>query len=403
MNSLRILIISYYFFDSKKVGSKRWFNFAKQLAKHNSVDVISTSDNSKCDFLNGSYRIKQKYPHILDESPKNLFQSFRYKSSLYFQKVISKGSYYDRGVNILKRLKKLVVLLHQKNKYDVIITTAAPFSWVNLIVDLKKNKLINKVLVFSDLRDPWTWGIGYGMKQLSKQRISFENHQESNTILNSDKVFVPALKMQSYLNKKYKSKNLTHLPHGFDKNKIIKSLLDSKKNESKPIQLIYAGTWYNNIDDMFNNLIESLNHLKLDFNYKIFTQSFTSKLIRNKSNKVLFKNYLKEEDMFNEIYKSDFYVLIFPYDYKDFLSAKLYEICYIGTPIIYVGSSGDVADFITKNQFGYHVHKSNIFDFFSKIHQLKQLQPNKNILENYSFENLSKLIVNDINNNSKLQ
>ena len=93
MNSLRILIISYYFFDPQRVGSKRWFNFAKQLAKHNKVDVISTSDNSKCDFLNGSYKIKQKYPNILDESPKNLFQSFHYKSALYFQKVISKGSY----------------------------------------------------------------------------------------------------------------------------------------------------------------------------------------------------------------------------------------------------------------------------------------------------------------------
>jgi len=399
---LRILIISYYFFDSQRVGSKRWFNFAKQLAQQNDVDVISTTQNSNCEFINNSYKIKQKYPHILDESPKNLFQSLLYKYSLFFQKVISKGSYYDRGVNIVNRLKKLVVLLHQKNNYDVIITTAAPFSWVNLIVDLKKNSLIIDVLVFSDLRDPWTWGIGYGMKQLSKQRISFENYQESNTILNSDRVFVPALKMQSFLNKKYKSKNLTHLPHGFDKNKINKSLLDSKKNESKSIQLIYAGTWYNNIDDMFDNLIESLNHLKLDFNYKIFTQSFTSSLIRHKSNKVHFKNYLLEEDMFNEIYKSDFYILISPDDYKDFLSAKLYEICYIGTPIIYVGSSGDVADFITKNQFGYHVQISNIFDFFSKIHQLKQFQPNNNILENYSFENLSKLIVNDINNNSKL-
>ena len=95
--------------------------------------------------------------------------------------------------------------------------------------------------------------------------------------------------------------------------------------------------------------------------------------------------------------------MIFPDDYKDFLSAKLYEICYIGTPIIYVGSSGDVANFITKNQFGYHVQKTNVFDFFSKIHQFKKLQPNRNILENFNFKNLSKLIVNDINNNSKLQ
>ena len=49
------------------MGSKRWFNFAKQLAKHNSVDVISTSDNSKCDFLNGSYSIKQKYPTLSNQ------------------------------------------------------------------------------------------------------------------------------------------------------------------------------------------------------------------------------------------------------------------------------------------------------------------------------------------------
>ena len=202
------------------MGGKRWFNFAKQLSQHNKVDVISTGYNDKCTFINSTYKIKQKYPHILDEDPKNILQSFHYKISLFFQKVISKGSYYDRGVNILKNLEKLVVLLHQKNKYDVIITSAAPFSWVNLIVDLKKNKLINDVLVFSDLRDPWTWGIGYGMKQLSKQRITFESQQECNTVLNSDKVFVPSLKMKSFLDKKYKSKNIIHLPHGFDKNTI---------------------------------------------------------------------------------------------------------------------------------------------------------------------------------------
>ena len=385
------------------MGSKRWFNFAKQLAQHNDVDVISTTKNINCEFINNSFKIKQKYPAALDVIPKNIIQSFHYKSSLILQKVISKGSYYDRGVNVLKILKKLVVLVHHKNSYDVIITTAAPFSWVNLIVDLKKYKLIKEVLVYSDLRDPWTWGTGYGMKNLSKRRISFENHQESNTILNSDKVFVPALKMQSFLNQKYNTKNLTHLPHGFDKYKINQSLLDSKKNDLKQIQFIYAGTWYNNIDDIYNNLIESLNYLKLDYNYKIFTQSFPIKLIKNKSEKVLLKNYLKEEDMFKEIFKSDFYILIFPDDYKDFLSAKLYEICYIGTPIIYVGSSGDVANFITKNQFGYHVKKTNVFDFFKRIHHLKKLQPNRNILENFNFKNLSKLIVNDINNNSKLQ
>ena len=89
------------------MGSKRWFNFAKQLAKHNDVDVISTTKNINCEFINNSFKIKQKYPAVLDEIPRNIIQSFHYKSSLLLQKVISKGSYYDRGVNVLKTLKKL--------------------------------------------------------------------------------------------------------------------------------------------------------------------------------------------------------------------------------------------------------------------------------------------------------
>ena len=400
---MNILLLSYHFFDTNKIGSKRWRNYAKFLSKNNTIDIVSCDKSTPdINFINENYHIKPVYPTILDLIPKNIFQKISYKLGLLKQKLKTQGYFYDRGAVVINKLEKLLIHLHYKNNYDIIISTGAPFSWVVLPVLLKKENILKNTLIYSDLRDPWTWGDGYGMKLLSDKRLVYEKNNERMVLEFSDKIFVPSVKMKKDLKEKYDSSNIIHLPHGFDKEKIELSV-SKKIKESKTLKIIYAGTWYNNIDDIFNNLIESLNYLKLDYNYKIFTQSFANKLIKNKSEKVLFKNYLKEEDMFKEIYKSDFYILIFPDDYKDFLSAKLFEICYIGTPIIYIGSSGDVANFITKNQFGYHVKKTNVFDFFKKLHQLKKLHPNRNILENFNFKNLSKLIVNDINNNSKLQ
>lgn len=394
------MIVSYHFFDKSKVGGKRWYNFAKELSKNNNIDLITCDEIYENSFIDESFRIRTKYPPILDKYPISLIERFQYKTSLLFQKFISEGSYYDRGVNVLNILKKLVIELHRKNNYDIIITTAAPFSWANLIVDLKKNKLINDVLVFSDLRDPWTWGIGYGMKSLSKKRIAFENKQESNTILNSDKLFVPALKMKSFLEKKYRTSNIILLSHGFDNEKITKSLSQIENTKLNTINFIYAGTWYNGINDVFSNLIELFETFELDYHYKIFTESFFDNSIINKSSKVHIGGYLEECDMFQEIFKSNFYLLIFPSTYKDFLSAKLYEICFIGTPIIYIGESGQVSEFITKNQFGYHLTLSTLLGFLKKNHNLKTLRPNNYILDDYSFENLSKLITDDIYNNS---
>ncbi|GIR59248.1 MAG: hypothetical protein CM15mP65_18290 [Crocinitomicaceae bacterium] len=87
------------------MGGKRWFNFAKQLSQHNKVDVISTGYNDKCTFINSTYKIKQKYPRILDEYPKNIFQSFRYKISLFLKKSFQRVRIMTEVLMFLKILR----------------------------------------------------------------------------------------------------------------------------------------------------------------------------------------------------------------------------------------------------------------------------------------------------------
>ena len=397
---MNILLLSYHFFDTNKIGSKRWRNYAKFLSKNNTIDIVSCDKSTPdINFINENYHIKPVYPTILDLIPKNIFQKISYKLGILKQKLSTQGYFYDRGAVVINKLEKLLIHLHYKNNYDIIISTGAPFSWVVLPVLLKKENILKNTLIYSDLRDPWTWGDGYGMKLLSDKRLVYEKNNERMVLEFSDKIFVPSVKMKKDLKEKYDSTNIIHLPHGFDKEKIELSV-SKKIKESKTLKIIYAGTWYYKVDVVYDYFIKTLEKYFSNYNFKIFTND-NIKISANE--KILKSKYVPEEKLFFEISISDFYVLVFPDEYIDFLSSKLFEICYIGTPILYIGKKGLLSDFITKNQFGYHIEETKIDAFLKGAINLKKLKPNKNILEKYSFEILSKLIVNDINNNSKLQ
>ena len=391
---LKILILSYSFNETHEIGGKRWFNLSKSLSLNCNVDVISSSLVDKPIWVEELFYVKSNYPAILNKTPSTILEKIHYKVSLYKQFFCFAGSPYDKGKNNCKKVKDLIIKNYKKKKYDIIISSGAPFSWLVIVPKLKRNNFIqNKTIVLSDFRDPWTWGQGYGMTTISERRISFEKYQEKFTVNFSDIILVPSKSMFSHLINKYSKSNIFHLPHGFDKISIDKILKSLSKSKNDKLNIIYGGNWYDGNSTVLNQLTHLLSKIQDEIEINIFTSLNSYKNYKYKNVNINFSNYTSEKILFKKIYNADFYLLILPKRFSDFLSAKFFEICSLKVPIIYIGKKGLVSNFILSNKIGFHL---DLNEFNIEFFNVKYSDLSNNILNEHSFDNLSNLLMSEI-------
>mgnify|MGYP000105882488 FL=1 len=83
----KLLVISYTFPPSKKVGGRRWSKFSKYLIKSDvDIRVLTSTDNISeepiYDFENLTDCVDFNYPKYLGINPSNMLEKVLYKFSL---------------------------------------------------------------------------------------------------------------------------------------------------------------------------------------------------------------------------------------------------------------------------------------------------------------------------------
>ena len=132
--SKKILIISYTFPPSNKIGGRRWVKFAKYFVKNNNDVRVITSKNKHMsgwlkdyDYLKTrTTEISFNYPFYLGTNPKNLGQKILYRLHLIWSKLNTSGNFYDKAIHGEKELIKKTKSFINKG-YNNIIVTVAPF------------------------------------------------------------------------------------------------------------------------------------------------------------------------------------------------------------------------------------------------------------------------------------
>ena len=369
--SEKILIISYVFPPSKGIGGRRWAKIAKHWHRQgNDVEVISgynKNDSGGPWYEDVAELNKQKrihyipdiYPRILKSIPGTFYQKLQYRIALKMIKLKVKGNYYDRSVFWKKRILPLV---RQKIKegFTNVVATGAPFFYLKSIVWLKKEFPDLKVWV--DLRDPWTWGDGYGMTIIGSRRKNIEVSNQKEVVLNADLLSVPIRKMYKELNQMYNSTELKIIPHFYDPDDIPKKRMT---NPNFDLNLIYAGTVYDGIENALLLVAKELLKIK---NKRIRWRFFVSNprplniLFSDKKYKKLIEinSQISSSEIQQEIYNSDFYIAVYPEKFKDHLSTKFPELYALGIPIIYIGNIGEIAGFIAQNKLGAIIKPNDI-------------------------------------------
>jgi len=381
------MIVSYTFPPSTDVGGRRWSKFIHYLKDLDyNITLLTKKPEEEINFfeshkyLNRVEFFKDNYPKVLQRVPKNIWEHLLYKASILYLMLITKNNYYDKGILIKRHFIKKASILILEEKINIIIVSGAPFTLLYYSTLLKKKFSIKLI---SDIRDPWTWGSGYGMTLLTKPRKKKEEFFQNKVIEVSDLITVPVKPMHDFLVSNYVDHKfkIKILPHAYDKNDFEK-INFKKRKRNEIFKIVYGGTIYSNLDKPFTMLFQTIKD-NLDNSFKI--EFFTNEIkylkkfeIEQVKSKLKIRKKLPIKDFMLRLYSADAFLLLFPDDVKDFISTKFYEIIYLRKPIIYVGNIGLVSEFIVSNKLGIHILPEELNVLFGEILQ-------RGAIENFNY------------------
>ena len=392
--SKKILIISYSFPPSRKVGGRRWVKFAKYFVKsNNDVRIITSKNKNESGWIRDYNYLKSRiteisfnYPYYLGIIPKNLNQKVLYRLHLIWSKLNTSANFYDKAVHGEKELIKETIKFINKG-YNNIIVTVAPFHLATHISKIISDYPQCNFIV--DFRDPWIGNkTDYGYYSLSKFRQSKEKKSEQKVVNSFDHVVTVSKKITDEFKVKYPNSNTKFhtIPNGFDKDDILKNYCLNKEDEK--IRLIFTGNLYDNAKKYFTffiKLIEGIKNIDYEFFHKIEINFFGVHYFPEITLKNIYFNGVVTNEVINkQIQTADACLLFLTDDINYSFSTKFCEYVSYEKPILIFSNDGFTSKFIEHNKLGHSLTiNNNVKDL---IYFLKSVKENKE----YYYQNFSK-------------
>ncbi len=234
VNNKKLLLVSFSFAPSAKVGGKRFSILSYYFTKQNyDVSVLT---------------VKNKYHALLDDSIKysgNIYRTNMIPPFPVERKNIANRVFMRVWENITHTLVDPYIgwmapailkgiFIIKKNRIDVIVVTGPPFS--AFLIGYFLSSILKKKLII-DFRDPWSLhdnNLTKLGKILSKRIENFLLNYSDLIIFNTSRT------AQAYRNEKIKDK-IHIIPNGLELNKIR---IDPFYLEKDKIVILYAGNFY---------------------------------------------------------------------------------------------------------------------------------------------------------------
>jgi len=357
---MHFTIVSYTFPPSREIGGRRWAKFSQHLRREgHTVTVVCADQKAEPGWYEREFpgidvvSLPPKYPEWMGGYTRNIKEKLSYFAVSRLYKPLTRKNIFDRGFNWKQTMLGALEAIHGRKPIDILVTTGGPFSIMKYGTAFRKKHPEVKYIV--DLRDPWTTGVLYGIPSMSPAKKAYQEAQERRTIEGCDLFCYPTESMGDKLAQQYPAEahKLYLLPHAYDPEKFPEVKTASKRNG-----FIYGGTIYFGLEDWLKKLdrIVKANPAS-EFQWDIYTGTPYPLIDADfAKGKVMMHPLIPEEKLFVKVQDAAAYLVFFPESERDLISTKFYEIVYSGTPILYIGADGLVADFITGNKLGVHVH-----------------------------------------------
>jgi len=404
----RLLVISYTFPPSNKIGGRRWSKFSKYLIKNNvDIRILTSSDNIgeelTHNFENLIDLIDFNYPKYLGINPSNMLEKFLYKLSLIYSKLITKKNFYDKAVhgkkNLLKKVEYYINL-----GYNNVLVSIAPFHLATYISEIiLKYPKVNFIV---DFRDPWVGNkTSYGYYSLNEKRKSIEKKSEKQVLERFDNVVSVSDSITTVLKNKLPNSKafFTTIPNGFDREDYLNLEFEKIITSKSKIRLVFTGTFYNSakkyltllskwLDEIKAQNIEIYNIIYIDFFGTINIQNS----IFNTHKNVIFHGLKSKDVVYKEILKSDGCLLFLTDDINYSFSSKFCDYIALKKPIIVFSNKGFTSNYIDENNIGHSLSFENSFKIFLETLVNLKSKSSKYYL-NFNFEHFDlKYITKDL-------
>lgn len=428
----RVLILTYYWPPSGGAGVQRWLKFVKYLRNFNWEPIVYTAENGEmpvidesllADVPEGIKVIKTKiwepysfYKMIVgqkkDEKINAAFlNESKKKKNLQNLAVWIRGNFFipDARKYWIKPSSRYLAAFLSKNPVDAIISSGPPHSMHLIALNLKKK--FPDMPWIADFRDPWTQIDFY--EDLKLSRIADAKHRRlEKLVLNQADVVVSI--GQTMSEELYK---LTENEKTQDKFKVITNgfddsdLIEEAVSKDTKFSIAHIGTLVKT-----RNPVVLWQVLKELVSNRKFAEQLEIKLVGKVDISVLesieehglkpfvrFIEYLPHKEVIQEQKRSRVNLLLINQtaNAKSILTGKFFEYLAADTPILAIGpTDGDAAKILNETNAGLISEfndkeslKHNILALFDG----KSINSNKEKIQHYSRKNLTKKLVEILN------
>jgi len=409
--SENILLVVYIFPPAPGIGGRRWAKFAKYFTRlgHNvhvicnapkskeiSLWIDDVKDNPKI-FVHG---IPEKYPDVLTDIPKNIFEKIKYQIALNFVRKNTNGSLYDRSIFWKENFVNLADNVIAKHNMKNVFVTIAPMNHACNLIKLKAKYPDTKFV--ADFRDPWTSGKNYGFPQLEKLRAETEENNEALVCKKYDLVASSVRELCEILPNKHALENSKFylLEHAIDEDDFSEIENNRDPNFCK---IIYNGNLYEGVKNEFDIIFKTLKNIpNKNYNLSFYIPTLKPEyyeFAEGLEGYVKVNKALAPKKFFKEMSNSNFVVIVYPEKNADYFTTKFVEIIYLKIPIIFICKTGYVSNFIEENRLGIFITKNEIA---TKLPQLiatnKMENYNSNFdISKYLYPTITKQLVERVN------
>jgi Glycosyltransferase Family 4 len=370
---MRVFLFSFWFLPDNRTAVNRIKYFKKKFVEAEvDLHLIFCDDGIDKTHQNNLY-YKIPYVHFFYRFSRFLLKKqwlTLYKIVHFFYLVSRKRDVYDFYRNY-KAIESTRAIRFDKN--DIVITSAPPYSALNIGYYLKKKFGVKWII---DYRDPWTLGystLGYS-NFADKLRKLIQRKDELRFLEAADHIITVSESLEKYFPVRFQHK-IHVIPNGANTDE-----MDFNKINGNPqtFSIVYAGTMHpQQLEEtyFFNTVKKFLVNEKIEpENFKIhFIGSAESEELKNEI------EHYKLNDFINITSRVDFPVLYeYMYNASMFLhlryanrnkiiTSKQFDYLVLQKPILLPQSdSGDIAESILKNKAGYVCNNSDELYFILK-------------------------------------
>ena len=393
-----ILILAYKFPPMGTIGTRRWTKFAKYLSKNHNISVLAREYKYK-DTVNWNHDVenldidiqyfKTSYPMLCLKNEKKFFEKVVCKIfstyTKYFSNAIDIADY--PFVNFYEKASQIIT---SKNITDVVVT-APPHSFLYYATILKSEfPHINLII---DYRDPWNYFPAYKLinfKSMQKKMKSI--NMEIQAISMADKIICTTNDMSKYLKQSYPNLNLniSTIYNAYDKDD-YSNVKTPKNIKNEKILIMYAGSLESGRIEAIKLIAKSLHKMEKnnqDLNIKFIfysnknLNSFSNfKYFETLKKYFIFNEYLKQDEIFNQISLCDIALSINSFENPAVISTKVFDYMALKKPIWHISEGGELFQLLEDNS--QYVSKYDFKDIESILESILEYKSSMSNIPEY--------------------